>query len=282
MHRRGRRVGLLASPSFLLSALLTVVLWLLVVPGGAHAALAWHPTHLDTHGTERFESVACPSAALCAAVDDGGQAVTFNPSSPSGATAVTIGPTSQPLLYSVACPSASQCTAVGLYGDEVTFDPASPGSPTPVQIDTPDAFLTHVACPSTTQCTAIDLGGSSDAGSQELTFNPQSPGDPQPVVVIANSDDSPAAFACPSVSQCIAVDGGGYTYSFDPASPGSPGGANVDSAGNPQSLTCPTSDECVLVDASGHEVTFEPGLPAPPPVNIDAGGAFAQRGLRVS
>lgn len=107
---------------------------LLLFPGAARSWSA--PITIDQGFGRALNAVACPSATQCTAVDDNGQEVTFDPTSPGTAASYTVD--SGHRLFGVACPTVQQCTAVDDNGQQVTFDPASPGVPTPytVFIDT--------------------------------------------------------------------------------------------------------------------------------------------------
>jgi hypothetical protein len=78
----------------------------------AGAAATWSsPSKIDP-GRNTLQSVSCPSASFCTAVDQQGEAFTYNGhlwSSPSG-----IG--GSYALQSVSCPSASFCAAVDQQG----------------------------------------------------------------------------------------------------------------------------------------------------------------------
>ncbi len=153
-----------------------------------------------------LESVVCPSATQCTAVDNRGQQVTFNPTAPGTPTSTSID--APDFLQSVACPSLSECTAVDNKGQEVTFNPTAPG--TPAVTATGGAALASVVCPSVSQCTAVDSKG------QEVTFSPTSGR-----VLATTMIDSTAlnSVACPSVSECTAVDNKGHELTFNPTSP---------------------------------------------------------------
>jgi hypothetical protein len=207
--------------------------------------------------TPQLNTVVCPSASACVALDDVNQVVTFDPSSPGTPTPVTLDmsvdfprPCDDGGCPGVlACPSTVQCTLVDRAGGEVTFDPTNPGNPQRVLIDEGHR-LAAVACPATGQCTAVD-----DTG-REVTFNPTSPGAPE-VVAIASGDEL-LAVACPSADQCTVAEVGGSALTFNP---GSPTTVEVDASADASNiLACPTKHECTsaTIDA---ESTFDPTIP---------------------
>src|SRR5437660_217240 len=72
-------------------AVAILALALLVLPGTARASLSWSgPFAIDQNGGNILAAVACPSSSQCIAVDQNGQAVTFNPGSPGSPTPTTI------------------------------------------------------------------------------------------------------------------------------------------------------------------------------------------------
>ncbi len=206
-----------------------------------------------------LNAVACPAASQCTAVDDSGQQVTFNPTTPGIPAPTKID--SAHILRGVACPSTSQCTAVDDFGQQVTFNPTTPGIPAPTKIDSART-LVGVACPSANQCTAVDGFG------QQVTFNPTTPGTPTPTTI----DTSPnlRAVACPSLGQCTAVDGFGQQVTFNPTTPGTPTPTTIDAGHALNAVACPSASRCTAVDDSGQQMTFNPAAPGTPtPTTID-------------
>jgi hypothetical protein len=197
-------------------------------------------------------AVACPAVTQCTAVDDQGNAVTFDPGSPDGARTTTID--SGGYLSSIACPSISQCTTVDGGGQEVTFNPASPGAPA-IHMIFAGGFIAGVACPTTSQCTAAgDQGG-------EVTFNPNAPpSNPTPIAVDGSNQIN--AVACPTVTQCTAVDVNGNEATFNPTSPGGAVPSTIDGGNYFLGIDCPSAAQCTAVGGAGHEVTFNPSSPA--------------------
>ncbi len=96
------------------------------------------PVAID--GADTLTSVSCPSASFCVAVDDSGNALTFNGSSWSAPTSIDMH-----VLYSVSCTSASFCAAVDLGGNALTFNGSSWSAPTNIN----GHYLVSVSCTST-------------------------------------------------------------------------------------------------------------------------------------
>ena len=214
--------------------------------------IALPPTVIDSAGVPT--GVSCPASDQCTAVDTSGDAVTFNPGSPTGATPVGIDGTAT--LTGLACPTVTQCTAVDVHGVAVTFAPGSSTTPTIGAIDTSTVGVYGVACPATTQCTAVDISGG------EVTFNPNSPGTPSRVSI--DPGRSLYGLACPAVTQCTAVDDLGSEVTFNPQAPGAPPATAVDSGLGLSAVACPTATQCTAVDVAGDEVTFNPESPGTP------------------
>ena len=84
-------------------------------------------------------SVSCPSASFCVAVDNAGNALTYNGSSWSSPSNID-GSSS---INSVSCPSASFCIAVDNAGNALTYNGSSWSSP-----------RTSTAVPPSTRCPA--------------------------------------------------------------------------------------------------------------------------------
>ncbi len=228
-------------------------------------------------------AVACPSTSRCTAVGGDGlqqsKQVTFDPSSPAGASPTVIDP-QRTEYVGLACPSAGQCTAVQ-GGEEVTFDASSPGTPTRVTFDSNTEFaaMDAVACPSTTQCTTVgDAGQVDDANGnpvvikgQEETFNPASPGSPAPTTPL-DPGHTLTGVACLSVSECVAVGDGGQEMTFDPSSPATASVSTIGGGVGLGAVVCPSTSQCSALAGVGQEVTFDPASPgAASPVTIDPG-----------
>jgi hypothetical protein len=149
-----------------------------------------------------LESVSCPSASLCVAVDDAGYVITSHDPTGGGATwkGASTG-SSVPMseaFTGVSCPSVSLCVAADADGQVVTWNPSSLGSkPKQASVD-PTSGLFGVWCHSVSLCFAGDLyvstrpaGGAPSWTRAEIGF----------------SDASDVS--CPSASMCLVVEGNG-------------------------------------------------------------------------
>jgi hypothetical protein len=176
--------------------------------------------------------LACASATQCTAVGvvapwtGGGQALTFNPTSPTTAPiTATIGSGNV-----IACPSADQCTAVGMSpcpsnadackdpgNQEVTFDPNAPADPQPVALPVGNQGAQAMSCPTVSQCTVAyetcpDSNASCTGGA--VTFNPTAPDQVTRVTFSAQPHD----ISCPTVDECV-IAGDAAAVVFNPTEP---------------------------------------------------------------
>jgi hypothetical protein len=249
----------------------------LALPASASAEFSWSATGglPDTAGF--FDALACPSASQCTAINSGGTAATFDPSSPDDATLTELDGVSPSSWF--ACPSSTQCIALA-GGSPITF---TPGSVTDTLLDAPGGG-TAIACPSTTQCTVVGVGDG------ETTFNPLDPTSPTSLTL--DSEGLMSAVSCPSVTQCTAVGLGdgleptGVEVTFDPTNPSeqSPTPVTIDDGrvfcslgscaedDNLVSVSCPGTLQCTALDFDGRALTFNPARPGTPVV-LRAGGS---------
>lgn len=282
-------------------AALTCAFALLVPASGARAALSWSgPIGRDSGGQgQAIAAVACPAAATCVAVTDGGGAVEFDPASPAAATPVSID--SEPLT-GLACLSTSECVAIDGEGNAIVFDPANPAAATTADVDSGNA-LTAIACmpgssPSGFECVAVDSTGSAsafdpgnlgghvsnaiDTGLKLLGIACPGAGtcvaidsDDREFVLDVNSStqnistgtpetiDSPAdqltALTCPSATLCLAFDNVGQAMSENPQAPGTPNVVEVDPGHSISAATCESATQCTAVDSAGNAVSLASG-----------------------
>jgi hypothetical protein len=116
-----------------------------------------------------LQDISCPSTTQCAATDENGREVSFDPLAPSGFKLGSLG-SGVGARSGIACPTPSQCTMVD--GAELlTFDPNALGTLTSSRWSPPSGdTVTRVACPAVTLCVAIDKGGPTEGTA--LVFNP--------------------------------------------------------------------------------------------------------------
>jgi hypothetical protein len=230
-------------------------------------------TELGDGSSGAVAGVGCASATSCAAVSAGGTEITFDPSTQTVSTAVSIDSTA---VDSDTCVSSSQCIAVDGAGKEISFTPTSPSTATSTRLDSAVGLGT-VACATATDCVALEQGDSSDGSrpgndANAVTFNPQSPVASQPTEVIPGATSTPdddsaiglLAVACASPTTCVAVGydarntRSGVEASFDPSSLSSATYADVPGSDLFAAVACPSVTECVAVDDLGDESTFSP------------------------
>src|SRR5665213_3369925 len=126
------------------------------------------PTQIDddvaSAGRQNIDSLSCPSATFCVAVDVNGNALTYNGTSWSAPTLIDGGNGGVGGTFSVSCSSATFCVAVDRKGNALTYNGTSWTTPTKVGgVGGFDA----VSCPSATFCGAAGFGGQ---GEIALTY----------------------------------------------------------------------------------------------------------------
>jgi hypothetical protein len=250
-----------------------LVLALAVVPASALAAapLSWSsPAGVDTASTPG--AVACPSEALCVAVDRSGRALfTRDPvaQSPSWSKPTQIGD-GQPLV-ALACAPEGLCVAADEGGSVLaSADPgAGAGSWVDTKID--GAALSGVSCPSASLCVAVDQAGNALVSTD--------PGSPAPTWVSADVDGSTAlrGISCPSEALCLAVDtAGNALVSGSPAS-GGWHARTIDPSGSALvAVSCASSSLCVAIDVAGNALVSADagaGTPTWSSTQVDLGAA---------
>jgi hypothetical protein len=210
------------------------------------------PTRVVIDPGQALTGLACPDAASCTAVDDGGE-VTFDAAAPAPGQRVGL---STGALYGVACPSISLCSATGDFATEFSFDPASgvrarSGRLTD-QIEIPDGGL---VCPTAAECvTTLQNTGP----SSELTFDPASPRDDS-TQILDPENMGAGELACPTATQCT-TQGPDY-FTFDPVHAAAAPITRSTNQFPSQGLACPSVTQCTAV-SSNQEQTFNPA-PAP-------------------
>jgi hypothetical protein len=122
-----------------------------------------------------LNALACPSTSRCTAVSGGNNEVTFNPTSPGGATPVQI-ENVRAGLNAVACPNTSYCVAASNSGQVVEIDTQT--NPVGVTVDQVTGDSLHgVACGSVTQCVTVDQLSNVFVGTLPLLTASPSPKD---------------------------------------------------------------------------------------------------------
>lgn len=142
-------------------------------------------------GSGGLSSVSCPSASFCVAVDDMGNALTYNGhswSAPGNIDTAGINPN----LVSVSCTSRSFCMAVDDQGDAITYDGHAWSTPTTVA--PPSVHFWQVSCGSPSLCVAVAY---QDAQAYVYRSGAWSE---------ATIGSSLYGISCASASFCVAID----------------------------------------------------------------------------
>ncbi len=187
-----------------------------------------------------LESVSCQSKVFCAAVDDLGNALTYNGA--SWAAPVQIDP--GVVLTGVSCPSKLFCVAVDKAGNALTYNGTSWS--TPSAVDPGEAF-NSVSCLSKVFCAVVD-----DKGGALIwdgtAWSSRS--------VLSSPSGDLTSVSCSSASFCMAVDGDGnaftYTGTWDPTR------TEVIGTSFLYSVSCTSKKVCVATDdgsAAGYNGT---------------------------
>jgi hypothetical protein len=197
-------------------------------------------------------SVSCASADFCAAVDDQGNALTYNGTTWSAPTDISGGTN----LYSVSCPTVNFCltegaltTTAGVLWSAFAYDGTSWSA-----LSNPPAPGRGVSCLSSTFCVIAELGDAAEIynGSSWTTET------------IDNPTLVPQSVSCPTVSFCVAALENGIAAMYNGTS-WTP--LDIDGTVELHSVSCPTVNFCVAVDDQGNELTYN-GTTWSPPNNI--------------
>ena len=197
-----------------------------------------------------LDSVSCPTAGFCAAVDGNGNALTARAvgrghlvwSAPADIDPIA------GILTSVSCTSAWFCMAVDSGGYALSWNGTSWSQPVwsaSSPADRSGGALAGVSCATTTFCTAIDGNG------RVLFWNGTDWS--APLVVDAHGGGL-TGVSCASASFCAAVDADGFALTWNGAAWSAP--QIVDPSGGLTGVSCPVSGGCTAVGASGEAFTW--------------------------
>ena len=219
---------------------------------------AWALTDADP-GTV-IDDIACPSVALCVAVDsDGAVLVSTTPAKASSWTEARVDGGRS--LQAISCPSVKLCVAVDNFGGVLASTSPAGGRKLWHRTATPLTSLSSVSCPSAKLCLAADQG------SGKLIVATK-PGSVTAVWRAAQPSSGASSVYCESASLCLST-----TSSTN----GSPGIQTSSSAANPSSwkanasgqaftrMACASSSDCIAVNGSA----------SAPRTTTDASGASA-------
>lgn len=239
-----------------LSLITTAYAVTMLVCVGAGAATAAPAAQADTGWTAPVaidqlqghpDTLSCPSAAYCLAVDDAGNAMSWDGSSwstPSSLIPAADRAEGFPALVKASCGSDTFCVAVVDSGVE----PGTSDRPAYAEVYSDGVWqdwtlisqqaVTAVSCATSTMCVAVTRDGSA------LTFDGTTWGAPVPVDPGTTLRD----VACPSATFCMAVGGAsdqGFAFEYDgqswQAAPGS------DQGGGMSHVSCPSATFCAAV-----------------------------------
>ena len=274
------------------------------------AALTWSATAtVDPLDPREYSmrSVSCPTSTFCAAVDDDGNALTYDGTTWTTPTRVD----AHGGLLSVSCPTPTFCAAVSFDGHAVTYNGSTWSAP--ATIDTVTNSLDSVSCPTTTFCVAVDdydntvTYNGTTWTAPKRTSSPEGAGllsvscPTKAFCVALDETDHVVAFngstwtakqlsdfnggnlrsvSCPTTRFCAAVDFVGSVFTFDGTSWSAP--TSIDPhPNNPsyegmRSVSCPTSTFCAAVDSTGHVLTYDGGSwSAPTSIDPTGGNLWA-------
>jgi hypothetical protein len=181
----------------------------------------------------RISDVSCPTTAFCLAVDDSGYAMTFNGSHWSAP--VRFDPIGRP--SAVSCSGATFCAAVGFDGTATTYDGKTWSTP----VNLGENFA-DVSCPAAGQCVALGFHGNT------YRYNGTSWSGLGSVAPALQT----TALSCADPTFCVVVDSAGHGYTYDGSSWSSP----IAATGHLYSVWCPTTTYCAAGTATGTVTTF--------------------------
>jgi hypothetical protein len=178
--------------------------------------------------------VSCPSSSFCAAVDEDGNALTYNGSAWSSPVAVDAGHN----LTMLSCPSASFCMASD-GTDAVIYNGGSWSAP--ASIEGANGTVQALSCASSSLCAAVDFTGNSV--SNALIYNGSAWSAPDPIDPNTSMYWGFTSVSCPSASFCMAADASGYTWVYNGSSWTQ--AASVGQSGILQQVSCASSTSCL-------------------------------------
>ncbi|MGO9900314.1 MAG: hypothetical protein ACLP0J_11600 [Solirubrobacteraceae bacterium] len=189
----------------------------------AHDEVTFDPTKSDPSVSQtlpidagqNLSSVACLPGTVtptCIAVDDYGQEITFDPTSPTAPTPILIDFSGS--LSAIACPSSSLCVTVDHGGHVISIDPGTPAIPWPLSgavVDLTDtSALQSVACVSASNCVVGYSDGNWSEGNPTLPSSWTAPALIQSDVT--GIDGIIHGIGCASATECVAVEQSGDAY----------------------------------------------------------------------
>jgi RHS repeat-associated protein len=199
---------------------------------------AWQ-TPSDIDSTNNIHAVSCPTTTFCVAVDNLGNALTYN-----GTTWTSTGIDSGRNLNSVSCTNSSFCMAGDATGHAVVYN----GNTWTVLTPTDGANqINSLSCPTSTSCFGVDNAGNALAYSYTGgTWN----------LTVTNIDSTTIleAVSCPTTSFCMAVDHTGNAFNYNGTT--WTAAVNIDSTRSINGVSCANPNFCIAADGTGHALSY--------------------------
>jgi hypothetical protein len=212
---------------------------------------------IATH-TANFSSVSCPTAAFCAAVNDTGDAFTWNGKTWSAGVDVdsTAGTNMNDEFASVSCASSSFCVAGDDLSDVYTFNGSTWSAADQLNpSDTSASVSFSVSCPTTSFCLAVD------GNVNDYTYNGTSWSQPQVINSTTLNATTIGEVSCASATFCEAVyNNHSVTYNgtawSSPLTLSLPPGSKSGSNPSVSALSCPSATFCAVGGTTGANVAY--------------------------
>jgi RHS repeat-associated protein len=216
--------------------------WCMAIDNAGNALLYSSGTWSPTNidPASPLTAISCYSETFCVAVDSQGHAISWNGAWSTNPTDID-GSTA---LTGVSCPTASFCGTVDTNGQFLT-DSSGTWSTSPIDIDG-EAPLAGISCTSATSCTAVDRYGY----AIPLSYNGTSWTTGTHVWI--DQDQTLEGISCPAAGDCRAIDNQGNIFVETSSSWAGPD--NVDPGHALGSISCPTTLFCATVDNAGNVV----------------------------
>ncbi len=292
--RRGHPIGVAVVIGLALAAVSATPL-----PGLAATPRSSSPrwsTPRSVPGAQDPQTVSCPTATTCVALDSVGNAFRFDGTSWSAPTTVETGCATQTGCgLVVSCSAATFCAAMDKAGQTFLYDgttwsrstalqgadqfamfPAVSCAPTRVCVaidDSGDAFTYHgawspreptddasglsvLSCPTAQFCAALAGSGSADFAVKRGTVWGTGPTIELPAPQGGSEPNAPAALSCATAFFCAALDTFGHAYTYHGGRFSGPTGLD-DNENGAASVSCPTTTFCAAVDELGNVFRFD-------------------------
>jgi hypothetical protein len=205
--------------------------------------LSWGDvTPADTTGGG-ITALSCPTTSFCAAIDNYGNAFTYDGTQWSSADHID----SSETLRGLSCASASFCVATDTIGYVFMYNGA--GWDSGDLIATDDSTVMTVSCPTGSFCMAGGYDGA-------YSYSDGTWSGPTAVGTVALVDIS-----CPTISFCMAINASSDAYTWQSGS-GWNGPTDIDGtgAGILYPVSCPSASFCAAVGVDdGNQITYASG-----------------------